>query len=748
MKDLPKLLCLLLIPACASATGLDIARMFAAPDLAGESLRSARFSPDNRLVTYLKGKALDKDRYDLWAYDIASRRHRLLVDADRFGAAIPLSAEEAERRERQRTSSLSGIVDYSFAADGKRLLVPQNGDLYLYDLTRPAASAVRRLTNTTAYETDARFSPHGRFVSFIREQNLYIIDLATGREQALTSAGGGLISFGMAEFIAQEEMDRDTGYWWSPDERTIAVARVDDSPVQEAERFEIMADGVKVVRQRYPYAGTANAAVTLQLIAIDGGEQRPVALSSFEYLARVDWLPDSSGLIVQTQSRDQRQLELQHVSASDGRARTLFIEHSDSWVPLTRSLTLLPGRRQFILASSRSGFQHLYLFDYSGQLLRPLTGGEWTVIDGGRDGTIRGIDQAERTIYFTANKDTVVERHLYALDIATPDAEPRRVTAEGGWHDVTMSPNAGLFLDTFSTPDQPPRVALRRADGRELAVLIENKLDAAHPYAPYADAHRPTEFGTLTAEDGQTLHYQMLTPADMQPGKRYPAIIDVYGGPGYQRVRRAWGGYPRSNEGYFRQILAQHGYVVFTLDNRGSGFRGTRFEAAGFHHLGSVEVRDQVRGAEFLSSLDFVDPKRIGVFGWSYGGYMTLMCLMQAPDTFAAGAAGAPVTDWRLYDTHYTERYMGTPAGNPDGYRDSNVLSFANNLRGRLLLMHGMADDNVLFTHSTTLMSELQRLDKAFLVMPYPGSKHGLLRHADTGPHAYHSIVDFFDRNL
>jgi dipeptidyl-peptidase-4 len=240
----------------------------------------------------------------------------------------------------------------------------------------------------------------------------------------------------------------------------------------------------------------------------------------------------------------------------------------------------------------------------------------------------------------------------------------------------------------------------------------------------------------------------LMKPRTLAAGRRYPVIVDVYGGPGYQRVRRAWGGYPRSNEGYFRQFLAQNGYVVFTLDNRGSGFRGVAFETSLYHRMGSVEVEDQVTGVEFLKTLPYVDRARIGVFGWSYGGYMALMCMMQAPDTFAAGVSGAPVTDWRLYDTHYTERYMGMPAAEKSAYDASDVLTYAKNLGGDLLIMHGMADDNVLFTHSTALFKKLQDLNKPFEVMPYPGSKHGLLRQAGTGPHAYETVKKFFDDRL
>ncbi|MGH8308386.1 MAG: S9 family peptidase [Steroidobacteraceae bacterium] len=754
------LLCLsvpLLFGAAGSrAERLTIERIFAAPDLSGASLRSPQISPDGRLVTYLRGKESDKDRLDLWAYDIGARRHRLLVDS---AALAPqeraLSAEEEQRRERQRIASLSGIVEYRFSRDSRYLLVPLAGDLYLYDLRAQPAAAVRRLTETDSYETDARFSPRGRYVSFVRDQNLVAIELASGSERHITRDGAGLVSFGMAEFIAQEEMNRDTGYWWSPDDARIAFTRVDESPVAEIERFEIHADSVKVVKQRYPAAGARNARVELFVSEVSRGPEPAgdavrvdLGTNSDVYLARVDWFPDARALAVQRQSRDQKTLALLRADALTGATDELLTERSDTWVELQDELTFLPRSRQFIWPSRRTGYNHLYLYDFHGRLVRPLTSGEWMVVGEAGEAALRGVDHRRGRVYFMANAETPLERHLYAVSLREPNAPPERVTRDTGWHAVRMSNDGRVFLDTFSTPDLPPSVLLRSTDGAILGSLVPNALDESHPYTPYVAEHLPTEFGTLKARDGQVLHYQILKPSNLAAGKRYPVIVDVYGGPGYQRVRNAWGGYPRSNEGFFRQLLAQDGYVVFTLDNRGSGFRGVAFESPLYRKMGSVEVEDQVAGVEFLRTLPYVDPARIGIFGWSYGGYMALMCSMQAPDAFAAAVAGAPVTDWSLYDTHYTERFMEPPQSNPEGYAAGNVLTHAQKLASPLLLVHGMADDNVLFSHSTTLYKRLQDLGKPFDVMSYPGGKHGLLRNADTGPHAYATIRRFLDSHL
>ncbi|MGQ0383567.1 MAG: S9 family peptidase [Gammaproteobacteria bacterium] len=732
----------------ACAADLTVERLFEGPDLAGPSLRLARFSPDGRLVSYLRGREDAPTVYDLWAYDIAAGRHRLLVDSR---ALVPeegaLSAEEEARRERQRVAALRGIVEYEWAPDSRALLFPLGGDLYHYGLGKPAARAATRLTATEAFETDPRFSPRGRYVSFVREQDLYAVEVATGRERRLTTGGGGFVSHGVAEFIAQEEMNRNTGYWWSPDERRIAYTRVDESPVAELERFEIAAEGIRVFRQRYPATGAANAEVRLAILDLGSGAVGWADLGEADsYLARVHWFPEGDRLLVQRQSRDQKRLDLLAFPAAGGAGATLFSEQSDHWVSLHDDLYFLPRRREILWASERSGHNHLYRYGYDGALLGAVTAGDWDVIGGWQAAAVTGIDERRGRVFFMATKRSPIERQLYAADLDAGAAkEPAAITAAEGWHDVAMSPDARRMIMTYSAPRQPPQFSLHDADGRRLAWLVENALDASHPYAPYLERHTFPEYGTLPAADGTPLWWQLIKPAGFNPGKRYPAVLLVYGGPTVQTVMRRWGD---RRGGQAAQLLAQRGYVVFALDNRGSGGRGQEFTEALYRRLGHVEVQDQLAGVEWLKRQPFVDPARIGVFGWSYGGYMTLMLLGQSPGTFAAGVAGAPVTDWRLYDTHYTERYLGTPQQNPEGYRLSNVLTHAPAIRDRLMLIHGMADDNVLFTNTTLLVPALVGNGLLFELVPYPGSRHAALSFRDTGIHGWKSILDFFDRHL
>ncbi|MBV8805038.1 MAG: DPP IV N-terminal domain-containing protein, partial [Sinobacteraceae bacterium] len=475
----------------AMAEKLTIERMFAAPDLSGASLRSPQISPDGRLVTYLRGSERDKDRLDLWAYDIKKGHHHLLVDSARMAPQEQApSAEEEQRRERQRTSSLSGIVEYQFSPDSGYLLVPLAGDLYVYDLQAKPAEAVRRLTHTATYETDARFSPRGHYVSFIRDQNLIVYDLASGQEQAITHEGRGPVSFGTAEFIAQEEMARTTGYWWAPDEKRIAFTRVDESPVPEVERFEIYADRTQVIKQRYPAAGSPNAIVQLFVAELEPAETAadthpPVQIDLGSnpdfYLARMSWFPDSSAIAVQREARDQKSLTLLRADPVSGATTELLKEQSATWVELNDNLTLLGQSHQLIWASSRSGFQHLYLYDWDGKLIRPLTQGEWQVTGDNDTQGMRAVDEKHGLVYFMANKESPLERHLYSVSLTDPSVPIERITVDSGWHAAAMSSDARMFLDTFSTPDQPPSLTLRSVTGATVADLVPNKVTRGHP---------------------------------------------------------------------------------------------------------------------------------------------------------------------------------------------------------------------------------------------------------------------------
>ena len=724
----------------AHAEKLTLEAITGSAPLSGPTLTKPQVAPDGSRVTFLRGKDRDRNRLDLWEYDIASGQTRLLVDSS---VVLPgeevLSDEEKARRERQRIAALSGIVDYQWSPDGKALLFPLGGELYFYDLTKSGRDAVRKLTNGGGFATDPKISPKGGFVSFIRDRNLWVIDLTSGEEVQLTRDGSDTIGNGVAEFVADEEMDRHTGYWWAPDDAAIAFARIDETPVPVQKRYEVYPDRTEVVEQRYPAAGDHNVLMQLGVIApkngarpqwIDLGNDKDI------YLARVDWR-DPQRLTFQRQSRDQKKLELIETTLTNGTPRTLVTETSTTWVPLHNDLRFLKDGR-FLWSSERSGFEHLYIASEDGSTLTALTQGEW-VVDG-----LLAIDETAGLAYVSGTRDGATEAHVYAVPLS--GGEPRRLTQAPGMHAATFARNASVFVDSWSSDTTLPQIELFKADGTKLATLLVNDVsDATHPYAKYRAAHQPTAYGTLTAADGTTpLHYSLIKPAGFDPKKQYPVVVFVYGGPAAQTVTRAW---PGRSDSFFNQYLAQQGYVVFSLDNRGTPRRGAAFGGALYGKQGTVEVDDQLRGVAWLKSQAFVDPARIGVYGWSNGGYMTLMLLAKHSEAYACGVAGAPVTDWALYDTHYTERYMDLPKANEAGYREASVFTHVDGIgAGKLLLIHGMADDNVLFTNSTKLMSELQRRGTPFELMTYPGAKHGL-RGSDL-LHRYRLTEDFLGRCL
>lgn len=715
-------------------TPLTIERMNASPALAGTSPRGLKLSPDGQRVTYLAGRKDNQNFYDLWQMDVKTGESSLLLNADKL-ASNELSDEEKARRERQRIYG-EGIMEYFWADDSKALLIPASGNLYYFSL---ADSSVSQLPIGEGFATDARLSPKGNFVSFVRDQNLYVLNLATKKLEAMTTDGGGAIKNAMAEFVAQEEMSRMTGYWWAPDESAIAFTRIDESGVELVTRNEIYADGIKLTEQRYPAAGKNNVEIQLGVVTLNNKAINWVTLSDDKnkdiYLPRVDWLPDSKHLSFQWQSRDQQKLDLQLVALDSlTKPKTLVKERSDAWVNLNNDLHFLKQQSAFIWASERDGFNHLYLFDLKGKLKTQLTKGNWAVDE------LEYIDETAGWVYFTGRKDTPIEKHLYRVPLAGGKVE--RVSREAGMHDPVFADSQSVYLDYFNSLSQPPQISLHGDKGQHLAWVEQNQVKAGHPLYDYAGLWQLPEFKELKAEDGQILQTRLFKPVPFDANKKYPVVVRVYGGPHAQLVTNSW-----SEQDYFTQYLVQQGYVVFQLDNRGSAHRGTKFEQVIYRHLGEAEVNDQKVGVDYLRSLPFVDSDNVAIYGHSYGGYMALMSLFKAPDYFKAAISGAPVTDWRLYDTHYTERYLAHPANNEQGYEASSVFPYVKNYQSGLLMYHGMADDNVLFENSTRVYKALQDEGKLFQMIDYPGSKHSM-RGEKVRNHLYRSLADFLDRQL
>jgi dipeptidyl-peptidase-4 len=683
------------------AQPLTLERVYASPSLGGPRPRVLKLAPDGRLATLLKSRPSDKDRFDLWAVDTATGESRMLVDSEKLSSGAALSEAERMNRERRRIADVKGITDYAWAPDAKRLLVPVDGDLWVAALD----GSVTRLTQTPETETDAKLSPKGGFASFVRDGHLFVQALAGGDAREVAGEKTPKVSWGVAEFIAQEELDRFDGHWWAPDDSRIAVARVDESPVKQVTRAAIGADGTRLFIQAYPAAGTANADVSLWLVNPDGTGKTKVDLSPSAdiYVARVAWAVDSKTLYVQRLTRDQQRLDILAVDPVTGASRVLASETAKTWVNIHDNFRPLKDG-SILWASERDGYRHLWRL--AGGTAQQVTSGRLVMDE------LVGVDERRGRLWFTGFADSTLEKQVYGLDFRKAGAKPQRLTAPGGWHEAVMDDAGQRLIVTSSNPSQPAQVWLGDGAGKRLAWIEENRLDANHPYAPYLASHVVPQFGTLTAADGQAMDWRLLKPAGPGP---FPVLMQVYGGPHAHNVHKRF-------IAPIEQYLVAKGWAVFQLDNRGSNNRGMAFEAPIFRAMGGVEVQDQVQALQWIKVQPWAG--KVAVNGWSYGGYMVLKLLEAAPGGFAAGIAGAPVTRWELYDTAYTERYLGNPVTEPAVYARSGALGNAGKIKDPLLLIHGMADDNVVFENSTALMTALQRAKTPFDLMVYPGATH------------------------
>jgi dipeptidyl-peptidase-4 len=689
------------------------------------------FSPDDRLITYLFSPDRSLTR-QLYVFDPATGQQRLLLaPADGGATEANISIEEQLRRERARQREL-GVTQYAWAKNADRILVPLRGAIYVQD--GPDAP-LRELPTGAAPALTPVLSPDGAWVAYVHDAEVYAISAEAGEPRQLTDdARGTGKTNGLAEYVAQEEMHRSQGFWWSPDSRRIAFEQVDETHIPI---YRIVHQGKDAVGDsaqedhRYPFAGQPNARVRLGIISIDGGAPTWLDLGPDEdiYLARVQWLPDGS-LVAQIQNRAQTTLDLVRFDPESGERRALLRESSDVWINLHDLLKPLKDGG-FIWASERSGFQHLYLYDSAGRLERQLTDGEWMVE------SIAAVDQERGLVYFTGTRDGALESHLYVVPLA--GGEVRRITAAPGRHAVTVDHAARRFVDVHDALDAPPSVTLRALDDGAAIATIYAERD------PRIDALGlvPPELVTLASRDGAQLHGALYRPPARFGAGPYPTIVYVYGGPHAQLVSNSWG----MTVSMRAQYLRGQGYLVFVLDNRGSARRGLAFEGAIKDNMGDLEVRDQVDGVAWLVAQGLADPARVGVYGWSYGGYMACMCLARAPETFKVAVAGAPVTHWDGYDTHYTERYMGTPQSNPGGYAASSVMAHASGIRGRLMLVHGMIDENVHFRHTARLINALIKARKPYDLFLFPDERHMPRALADR-VYMEERIGDYFAQHL
>lgn len=613
-----------------------------------------------------------------------------------------------------------------WSSDGAKILILSGGDLFLWD---ESTGAVTQLTATPVAERDPKLSPDGARVSFRRERELYVLEIASKKVTRLTHDSSETLWNAMLDWVYPEELDLGTAHWWSPDSSRIAYLQFDVSREPLYPHGDFLKMTAVAEPQRYPKAGQPNADVRVGVVAAAGGATKWMDYGETrDFLtARVHWSPDSKSVLVHRLNRVQNHLWIAAADVQTGRSRVLIEETDPAWINISDDFRFLSDGR-ILRSSEQSGFRHLYLHAPDGKILRQLTRGNWEV------SSIACVDEAGGRVFFTGTQASPLERHLYRTSL--DGAAPALVSPGAGTHSIQMSPACDYYLGTFSSLDAPPRTTLRDSAGKEIRVWREADTRIQEEYEILK-----TEIHRFQGADGTEFYGRLIRPAHFDPSKKYPVIVSVYGGPHAQSVRNAWTGGIN-----WEQVMAHKGFVIWQMDNRGSAGRGHRFETALYRRLGRQELADQLEGIRYLTSLGFIDPQRIGVQGWSYGGYMTLYCLLHAPDVFKAGAAGAAVTDWRNYDTIYTERYLGLPSENEEGYRDSSPVHAAANLKGRLLLIHNIEDDNVLFANALQMMNALQLAGKSFETLIYPQKSHGLMGRASQ--HRWAEQTRFFEEAL
>jgi dipeptidyl-peptidase-4 len=678
----------------------------------------AAWAPDGKTFLVRQGRSLS-------IYDPATKTSKPLLSTEEIdGAALVLPSEDGPVDWVNRRARTGGME----WATGNVLLYPAGGDLFLIHVD---TGKWAQLTKTSAAEVDAKLSPDGKLVAFRRGWDLYTLDIATKKETRLTTGGSETLHNGSLDWVYPEELDLGTAFWWSPDSKSIAYMQFDMSREPLFPHEDMLRTRTLYEPERYPQAGENNPDVHVGVVPAAGGPTRwlDVGDTRDSYpIARAGWMPNSRAVYALRLNRVQNKLEMLAIDAESGEQTTVFRESDPHWINLQGDVRFLADGKRFLWTSERGGYRHIFLYSTDGKDVKQLTKGDWEVT------AIDAVDEAAGHIFYTSSEPSHLERHLYSINLSGQDK--RALTPAAGTHSISMGPGGAYFLDTFSSLTSPARTTLHAGDGKELGVYREADRTQLEQYEIL-----PTEIVKFNAPDGTVLYGRLIKPAGFTPGKKYPVVVSVYGGPGVGLpVRNSWQGVSLD------QVLAHQGYVIWQCEDRGGMGRGHGFETAISRKLGVAELADQMAGVKHLISLGFADPARIGIHGWSYGGFMTLNAMLNAPDVFHAGFAGAPVTSWLNYDTIYTERYMGLPKENPDGYRDTALPARASNLTGKLMVVHNFEDDNVLFQNTLQMTNALQLAGKQFEMMLYPQKSHGVSGAASRQMNQM--MIDFFDRSL
>lgn len=633
---------------------------------------------------------------------------------------------------------------YSFSADESKMLFATDtepiyrrssrSDYWVFD--RDTRQLMQLSPNGKQRLAD--FSPDGEMVAFVRENNIYLKNLTSGDERQITHDGKDrYIINGTTDWVYEEEFAITKGFHWSPDGKKIAFMRFDESEVKEWWLTIYGELYPEHHRYKYPKAGEDNSVVTIHVYDLETGvtTTMDVGEETDQYIPRIQWTADPQTLAILRLNRLQNKLEILLSDASTGESKVIYTEENKYYIEDGNfdDFIFLANGREFILRSEKDGFNHIYLYDTEGRQVNQITRGEWDVT------ALLGVDEKNKRVYYQSAEVSPLDRNIYSIGFEGKGK--RTLTPDKGWNNARFSADYSYFINTWSDALTPPVYTVNSGRNGKLVRELVNNNDLTEKRREYGMS--PREFFTITTSEGVELNAWRIMPPDFDPGKKYPVLFDIYSGPGSQTVRNNYGG-----GDLWSHYLAQEGVIVVSVDNRGTGARGEEFKKMTYLQLGKYETIDLIESAKFMAEQPYVDENRIGIFGWSYGGYVSTLCITKGADIFDLAIAVAPVTNWRFYDNIYTERYMRTPQENPDGYDDNSPINHVDKLEGKYLLVHGMADDNVHPENTYDLITALVDADKQFELMLYPNSNHGIYTGRNTRFHLFSKMTDFIMRNL
>ncbi|MBC7448940.1 MAG: S9 family peptidase [Hymenobacteraceae bacterium] len=735
LRPLRAALLILLTSAIAPAfaqqkKNLTLEDIWAKRDLFAASPEGTNWLKDGRYYTALVPDEKNQTQ-DIVRFDITTGQPvNTLVEGESLkGAAGPLTVD-----------------GYTFSSDEQRLLITtaeepiyrrsSKAEFYLYDLKKKELKSVSK----GGKQQYAAFSPDGERVAFVRQNNLYYVDVAGGQEHKVTEDGtvNQRIN-GALDWVYEEEFEFAVGFGWSPDGGKLAFYTFDESRVPEYAMQQWGKLYPTSYLYKYPKAGEVNSVVGVKVFDLVSGKTTTLDTGKEpdQYLPRMKWTQNANLVAVQRLNRLQNKLELLHCNATTGKSDVVLTETDKAYVEVGNDLTYLKDGKNFVWSSERDGYQHLYLYALDGKKSQQLTKGAWDVTD------FHGVDEARGLVYYAAAETHPRERQLYRIDLSGKNKT--RLSQGAGTHEGAFSPTFSYYFDTHGSFGTPPVTTLFDATGkapRQIKVVEDN---AALKTRLAQFTLSPVEFieVPLPGDEKLKLNGWMLKPTNFDATKKYPAILYVYGGPGSQTGQDDWAG---PNYFWF-QLLAEQGYVIISVDNRGTGARGAAFKKSTYANLGKLEIQDQMDVARWAGSQAYIDKARIGMWGWSYGGYMTSLAMTKGADLFKTGVAVAPVTNWRFYDTVYTERFLKTPQENPAGYDENSPVSHAGKLKGNFLMIHGTGDDNVHFQNAVALEDALIKANKQFTSFYYPNRNHGIYGGV-TRLHLYRMMTDYFVKDL